>query len=70
MTVDYDTAERAATYYCEVTALEEEGATEDTIDSFTDDFGLTPEEDKVLSLALEAGLAGYFTAEDIIECVS
>ena len=65
--MDYNTAERAATYYNEVTAMEEEGASEEAIDAFYDEFGLTSEEDKALALALEAGLAGYITAEDIID---
>ena len=67
--MDYNTAERAAAYYNEVTALEEDGASEEVIDAFYDEFGLTPEEDKALGLALEAGLAGYFTADDIIDAI-
>ena len=67
--MDYDTAERAAAYYNEVTALEEAGASDEAIDEFYTAFALTLEEDELLALALEAGLAGYFTADDIIEAV-
>ena len=38
-------------------------------DALSDEWNLTPEEDKVLSLALDAGLCDYFTADDIMETV-
>jgi len=51
----YELAEEAAAYYCELTA----GVDEDTL-------AISPEADALLGLALEAGLADYFTAEDIM----
>ena len=59
MELTLELATEAATYYCEVEA----GVDEDTLT-------LSPEADKVLGKALEEGLCGYFTAEDVMEVLS
>ena len=59
MELTYQLAKEAAEYYCEVEA----GVDEDTLT-------ISPEADKVLGLALEEGLCGFFTAEDVMEVLS
>ena len=59
MNLTYELAQEAATYYCELEA----GVDEDTL-------SISLEADKVLGLALEAGLCSFFTAEDIMEVLS
>ena len=57
---DYDYAVEAAEYYnnCEA------GVDEDTLTP------LSPEADRLLGLALEAGLCSFLNPDDILECVS
>ena len=56
MTVTYELAAEAAHYYNEL----ESGADEDTLT-------ISPEADAVLGRALEEGLCGYLSVEDIME---
>ena len=55
----WDLAEEAASYYNELTA----GVDEDSLT-------ISPEADKVLGLALEAGLCQWLTPEDIIDVLN
>ena len=57
--VTWELAQEAAEYYCELTA----GVPEDSLT-------ISPEADKVLGLALEAGLCHFLSAEDIIEVLT
>ncbi len=59
MELTLELATEASSYYCELEA----GVDEETLT-------ISPEADVILGLALEAGLAGFFSADDIMEVLS
>ena len=59
MELTLELAQEASSYYCELEAGVDE-----------DELTISPEADVILGKALEAGLAGYFSAEDVMEVLS
>jgi len=59
MSITYELAEEAASYYCELEA----GVDEETL-------SISSEADAILGKALEEGLCGFFTADDIMNVLT